>query len=433
MAGGNFTTQNKTRPGAYINLKANGGTGTSEGTSGIVALPLSLPFGPTAINEITATSSLDEYASELSQPELLVLKETLKRASTVLLGRVGTGMKASASSDALTVNALYGGVGGNNISVVVKADPDDDTIFHVVTYLRGVEKDSQSVKDIKDLVANKLVSFTGEGAPAAATLTLTGGTSTEPIAADYLDFFSKIQLFDFNTLALPVTDETIKLAGANFIKRLREEEGRKCQVVVSGYAADSEAVINVKNGVILSDGTVIDSVKATGWVAGATASAGVAQSLTYSAYDGAVDVSPRYVDSDIVSALKAGEFVFTEKRGTAVVEQDINSLVTYGSDKSKSFSKNRVIRVLDDIANNTKQTFEDYYIGKVNNDVDGRELFKANRIAYFDSLVARGAIETFSPDDISVVPGNEKDSVYVEVAVTPIDAMEKLYMLVVVQ
>lgn len=433
MAGGNFTAQNKTRPGAYINLKANGGTGTSEGTSGIVALPLALPYGPSGIKEITAISNLDEYASELNQPELLILKETLKRAAKVLLGRVGAGVKASASSDALTVNALYAGAGGNNISVVVKADPDDDTVVHVVTYLKGVEKDNQSVKDIKDLVTNKLVSFSGEGKPAVATLTLTGGTSTEPIAADYLDFFSKIQLFDFNTLALPVTDETIKLAGANFIKRLRDEEGRKCQVVVSGYAADNEAVINVKNGVILSDGTVIDAVKATGWVAGATASAGVAQSLTYAAYDGAVDVSPRYVDSDIVSALKAGEFVFTEKRGTAVVEQDINSLVTYGADKSKSFSKNRVIRVLDDIANNTKQTFEDYYIGKVNNDVDGRELFKANRIAYFDSLVARGAIETFSPDDISVVPGNEKDSIYVEVAVTPIDAMEKLYMLVVVQ
>lgn len=286
---------------------------------------------------------------------------------------------------------------------------------------------------IKKRKVNKLVSFSGEGAPAVATLTLTGGSSNEPIAADYLEFFSKIQLFDFNTLALPVSDETIKLAGANFIKRLRDEEGRKCQVVVSGYAADSEAVINVKNGVILADGTVIDAVKATGWIAGATAAAGVAQSLTYTAYDGAVDVSPRYVDSDIISALKAGEFLFTEKRGSAVVEQDINSLLTYTSEKSKSFSKNRVIRVLDDIANNTKQTFEDYYIGKVNNDVDGRELFKANRIAYFDSLVARGAIEAFSPDDITVIAGNEKDSIYVEVAVTPIDAMEKLYMIVVVQ
>ncbi len=328
---------------------------------------------------------------------------------------------------------MYAGTGGNNINIVVKGDPDDDTVYHVLTYLNGVEKDSQSIKNLKDLVPNKLVSFTGEGNPIVATVALTGGTSNAPIAADYLDFFSKIQLFDFNTLALPVADETVKLAGTNFIKRLRDEEGRKCQVVVAGYAADNESVINVKNGVILSDGTVIDAVKATGWVAGATASAGVAQSLTYTAYDGAVDVSPRYVDSDIIAALKAGEFVFTEKRGTAVVEQDINSLLTYGAEKSKAFSKNRVLRVLDDVANNTKQTFEDFYIGKVNNDVDGRELFKANRIAYFDSLVASGAIEAFSPDDINVVAGNDKDSIYVEVAVTPIDAMEKLYMLVVVQ
>ena len=433
MAGGKFTTQNKVRPGAYINLKANGGTGTAEGTNGVVALPLELPYGPTAIKEITASTSLEDYASELNQKELLVLKETLKRAAVVLLGRVGGGTKASASSDALTVNALYAGTGGNNINIVVKGDPDDDTVYHVLTYLNGVEKDSQSIKNLKDLVPNKLVSFTGEGNPIVATVALTGGTSNAPIAADYLDFFSKIQLFDFNTLALPVADETVKLAGTNFIKRLRDEEGRKCQVVVAGYAADNESVINVKNGVILSDGTVIDAVKATGWVAGATASAGVAQSLTYTAYDGAVDVSPRYVDSDIIAALKAGEFVFTEKRGTAVVEQDINSLLTYGAEKSKAFSKNRVLRVLDDVANNTKQTFEDFYIGKVNNDVDGRELFKANRIAYFDSLVASGAIEAFSPDDINVVAGNDKDSIYVEVAVTPIDAMEKLYMLVVVQ
>ncbi|MDN5446170.1 MAG: phage tail sheath family protein [Lactococcus lactis] len=433
MAGGKFTTQNKVRPGAYINLKANGGTGTAEGTNGVVALPLELPYGPTAIKEITASTSLEDYASELNQKELLVLKETLKRAAVVLLGRVGGGTKASASSDALTVNALYTGTGGNAINIVVKGDPDDDTVYHVLTYLNGVEKDSQSIKNLKDLVPNKLVSFTGEGNPIVATVALTGGTSNAPIAADYLDFFSKIQLFDFNTLALPVSDETVKLAGTNFIKRLRDEEGRKCQVVVAGYAADNESVINVKNGVILSDGTVIDAVKATGWVAGATASAGVAQSLTYTAYDGAVDVSPRYVDSDIIAALKAGEFVFTEKRGTAVVEQDINSLLTYGAEKSKAFSKNRVLRVLDDVANNTKQTFEDFYIGKVNNDVDGRELFKANRIAYFDSLVASGAIEAFSPDDINVVAGNDKDSIYVEVAVTPIDAMEKLYMLVVVQ
>ena len=51
-------------------------------------------------------------------------------------------------------------------------------------------------------------------------------------------------------------------------------------------------------------------------------------SLTYDTYDDAVDANPRMINSDIIDALKAGKFIFTEKRGTAVVEQDINSLHT---------------------------------------------------------------------------------------------------------
>src|SRR5699024_7575693 len=119
---------------------------------------------------------------------------------------------------------------------------------------------------------------------------------------------------DFNTMALPVNDEAVKVAGAAFIKRMREEEGKKCQLVVAGYKADNEAIINVKNGVVLADGTRIDAAQATAWVAAAEASAGVATSLTYKSYDGAVDVTQRYLNTDIIAALQAGEFVFTEKR-----------------------------------------------------------------------------------------------------------------------
>src|SRR5699024_6530593 len=147
----------------------------------------------------------------------------------------------------------------------------------------------------------------------------------------------------------PVTDEAVKTAGAAFVKRLRDEEGKKCQLVVAGYKGDNEAIINVKNGVILSDGKRIDAVQATAWVAGAEASAGVATSLTYKKYDGAVDVTQRFLNTEIIAALNAGEFLFTEKRGEAVVEQDINSLTSFTSEKGKSFSKNRVLRVLDDI------------------------------------------------------------------------------------
>lgn len=431
MAGGTWTTQNKVRPGAYINIKSTGNVGTSESTTGIMTLPLSLDFGPeNTVVELDATSDLTAFGYDLGNEKMLLLREALKQASTVFVYRVGAGAKATVTEGPLTATALYGGTRGNDINIVSKANVNVTDAFDVETYLAGRLVDTQTVKNVEDLKANRVVSFSGTGVLTAFTVSLEGGANTAATAQDYMTYFEKIQVFDFNTMALPVTDEAVKAAGASFIKRMRDEEGKKCQLVVAGYSADSEAVINVKNGVILADGTVIDAVKATAWVAGASAAAGVATSLTYKKYDGAVDVSQRYISSDIIAALKAGEFVFVEKRGEAVIEQDINSLSTFTTDKGQDFSKNRVLRVLDDIANNTKKSFEDNYIGKVNNDQDGREMFKADRIAYFDSLQAEGAITNFEADDVTIAAGEAKDSVVMTVAVQPVDAMEKLYMTV---
>lgn len=431
MAGGTWTTQNKVRPGAYVNVRSNGNVGTSDSITGVVALPLALDFGPEGeVVEINVSSDLTRFGYDLTHEKLLLLREALKQAATVLLYRVGSGGKAAAVEGSLSVTALYGGTRGNDISVISKENVNITGAFDVETYLEGRLIDSQTAKTIGELSNNRLISFTGEGDLTAFSIVLENGSNTAATANDYMTFFSKIQVYDFNTIALPVKDEVTKAAGASFINRMRNEEGKKCQLVVAGYAANSEAVINIKNGVVLSDGTLISPEQATAWVAGASAAAGVATSLTYKAYDGATDVTQRYLNSEIITSLQNGEFVFTEKRGSAVVEQDINSLRSFTTEKSRDFAKNRILRVLDDIANNSKKTFEDNFIGKVNADQDGRELFKADRISYFNSLQGSGAITNFSADDVVVEAGNDKDSIVLNVQVQPIDAMEKLYMTV---
>ncbi|MDV7737398.1 phage tail sheath family protein [Enterococcus casseliflavus] len=431
MAGGTWTTQNKVRPGAYVNVRSNGNVGTSDSITGVVALPLALDFGPEGeVIEINVSSDLTRFGYDLTHEKLLLLREALKQAATVLLYRVSSGGKAAAVEGSLSVTALYGGTRGNDISVISKENVNITGAFDVETYLEGRLIDSQTVKTIGELIDNRLVSFTGEGDLTAFSIVLENGSNTAATANDYMTFFSKIQVYDFNTIALPVKDEVTKAAGASFINRMRNEEGKKCQLVVAGYAANSEAVINIKNGVVLSDGTLISPEQATAWVAGASAAAGVATSLTYKAYDGATDVTQRYLNSEIITSLQNGEFVFTEKRGSAVVEQDINSLRSFTTEKSRDFAKNRILRVLDDIANNSKKTFEDNFIGKVNADQDGRELFKADRISYFNSLQGAGAITNFSADDVVVEAGNDKDSIVLNVQVQPVDAMEKLYMTV---
>lgn len=429
MAGGTWTTQNKVRPGAYINVRSNGGAGTTDSISGVVALPLALDFGPeNEVVTITASSDLTIFGYDLNDPQLLLLREALKQAATVFVYRVGTGGKAAATEGDLAITARYGGTRGNAISVVSKENVNVAAAYDVETYLAGRLVDRQTVKTIEELVTNRLVNFKGSGDMTAFSVVLENGSNTAATMNDYMSFFSKIQLFDFNTLALPVQDTVTKAAGVSFINRMRNEEGKKCQLVVAAYAANNEAVINIKNGVILSDGTTITAEQATAWVAGATAAAGVATSLTYKKYDGAVDVTQRFLNTEIIAALENGEFVFTEQRGTVVIEQDINSLTTFTAEKSKEFSKNRVLRCLDSIANNSKKAFEDHFIGQMNNNQDGRELFKADRINYFNGLQGAGAITNFSAEDIEISAGNEKDSIVMNVKVQPVDAMEKLYM-----
>ena len=428
MAGGNFTTQNKVRPGAYINFQAEVSTGTSDAVGGVVTLPLEVDFGPSGVVAISAETDLTAFGYGLGDKPLQPLREVLKNANTVLVFRIGGGSEATGTGQGLTATAKYAGERGNAIHVVIETQANGAT--KVDTVLAGKIVDSQNVASGADLKDNQLVTFTATEALTDGTIQLSGGANSTGTGADYAAYFEAIQVYDYNVMALPVADSETKALAAGFTRRLREQEGKKVQVVLGNYdGADYEGVINVANGVVLN-GEVLTPEQTTAWVAGASAAAGVANSLTYTPYQGATDASPRFTNVETIEQIQKGNIVFTEKRGQAVIEQDINTLVSYSAEKNQDFAKNRVLRVLDNIANNTKITFEDNYIGQVNNDVDGRELFKADRIAYFDSLVAAGAIEAFEADDIQVLAGNAKDSIVVNVAVTPIDAMEKLYMTV---
>lgn len=437
MAGGIWKRQNKVRPGAYINVKSKDIAMTRLGGDGVVTVPLALSFGESKkLMKIRRGEDLfNKLGYEQESPQLLLLNEAFKRVSEVLLYRLNTGEKANVNlSDNVTAQAKYSGVRGNDITVTVKTNVDDPSSFDVVTFLDTVVMDSQTVKVLADLKNNDLVEFSGTGElQAVAGAKLTGGTDGAVSTQDYSEYFKALETVEFNYMALPVEDASIKKAAINFIKRMREDEGLGAQLVVADSDADSEAVINVKNGVILSDKTVIDKTKATVWVAAASANAGVEKSLTYEKYEDSVDVVGRLSHTETEDALLKGQFVFTARRGRAVVEQDINSHVSFTIEKNQDFRKNRILRTLDDIVNDTRYAFSEYFLGKVSNNEDGRQAFKANRIRYFKDLEARGAIEDFKVEDIEVLRGELKESVVVNVKVKPVDSMEKLYMTVTVE
>lgn len=432
MVGGIWVTENKKRPGVYVNVKTNM-MSSAVSDRGIVLLPLVMSWGQNKVVTVDADSDFFRLLGyELAAAELLPLRECLKRARQVKVYRVNGGGKAAATVGNLTVTAACGGKRGNDLMCKIEAA---DGGCKVSTYLEDVVVDVQQAADIGDLQDNDFVTFAGSGAlSVTAGVKLAGGDDSRAATADYERFFAAVQAEDFDVVAVDSEDAAVKAMAVKFVKKLRDEEGVPVQAVLADYAAaDYEGVISVKNGVVLTDGTVIDKYKAVYWAAGATAGAAVNESNTYSVYEDSVDVDVKYLNSEIVAALDEGSWVFTVGTKGAQVEQDINTLSTFTAAKGNILRKNRVLRVLDGLTGDIKELFNSYFLGKVNNDDDGRNIFKAQIIGYLERLQAMAAIaELDKQNDVQVKAGNDADSVVVNLAVKPVDSIEKLYMTVVV-
>jgi hypothetical protein len=243
-----------------------------------------------------------------------------------------------------------------------------------------------------------------------------------------------LRTVQFNTLAYPYDGtghDANKQAIATWIEAMRKDEGVKIQGVFANYVADSEAIINVSQGIKLAYGTTLTAAQVVAWVAGITAGASINKSNTGQKYVGAIDAVPRMTKTEMEAAIIAGKFIFkVDTAQNVTVVYDINSFTTETADKGKIFKKNRVIRTLDGINNDIVEIFEANYVGKVNNNADGRSLLRATLIEYFNELQRLNAIQNFTAEDVAVSSGVDSDAVIIDCYIQPVDSIEKIYITV---
>lgn len=444
MAGGTWASQNKIRPGVYIRFKSNAGLGLTVGDRGTVTICEPLSWGPVAqVMELEAGMDMTPYTGyDITSPQNRFLQEIFKGTnrtaapSRVLLYRptASGSAEAKVTIGTLTATARYPGARGNDVSVVVTELTEPADTFTVSTVVDGSVVDQQTAKTADTLTANGWVVFSGTGALTADTgKPLTGGEDGTVQGAAYSAYLSAIEPYKFDIMIYDGADSTVRDAMAAFVKRIAEEAGVYSQLVASGLTnPDSRFIIDVESGVTLSDGTALTAAQTTWWVGGAQAGALYNQSLTYAAYPNAVAVSPLLTNSGYEDALSSGQFVLFADGGVVKVEQDINSLVTYTPDISEPFHKNRVMRLLNTIANDIYRQFSDSYIGVVNNNEDGRAQFKAAIVGYLLDIQANGGIQNFEAADVEVLAGEAIDAIVVNLAIQPVDSVEKVYIAITV-
>lgn len=250
-------------------------------------------------------------------------------------------------------------------------------------------------------------------------------------ANDIKTALSNIKTFMFDVLVYPYDTgkEEIKALIKEFIEDLRNTDGVKVTAVMANYTANSEAVINVVQSFVLEDDAKLKPEQVAVYVAGLSAGASITTSNTGKIIQGIKDVEPRFTKSEMEAGVRDGKFLFkVDNNANVSVLYDINSLTTFTPEKGNIFAKNRVIRTLDGIASDIARVFEANFVGKLNNNADGRNVLKSTLIEYFKNMQRLNAIDDFDAKDVDIKEGSTIESVIIDARIKPIDSVEKIYI-----
>lgn len=419
--------------GTSGNLTATAKAAGSDGNNISVDISGTSPFSvKTSYNGVVVDTQSAATVADLTANDYVTWSGSgvLATGTVTLSGGVSKAAKATATITNLVATAKYFGTYGNRLSVVVTAGTGSN--FIIQTLLDGQVVDSQTVTTISGLVANDYVTWSGTGTIVANDgVSLTGGSNGDTSLGAYSNFISALENEKFDVVIYDGTDSTVQSAMVGFVKRLSNQEGIKCQAVISDAASapDNECVINVyPHAVTLTDGTVLQPSELTWWVGGATAGANVYESLTYAAYPDAASINPVLTSSQQEDAINAGKFALVAQFDKIQVLTDINSFTTFAVEKGRQFRKNRVIRTIFGLCNDIYKTFALYYIGAVHNDEDGRSALKAEILNLMNKYQGNRALQNVEVDDVTVMKGVDSDAVIIEIYCQPVDSIEKIYI-----
>jgi len=436
LGGGTFLTQNKILPGAYINFVSVANASATLSDRGIATIPLEMNWGPE--NEVMTVELADFiknsqkiFGYAYTADELKPMREIFKHAKTVYFFR----LNASGTKAACTYcTAKYPGTRGNDIRVVITENEnstENAKLYDVATYLKTTKVDLQEgVSDMSGLKDNDYVEWITTATIAlTATTPLTNGANGTVDDSAYQTYLDRMEAYTFNAMGCPSNESTITALFTAFVKRMRDDVGKKFQVVSFRTLADYEGVVSVKNTIA----GATDDPALVAWATGVVAGTAVNKSATNMTYDGEYDVDTSYTQSELEAGIQEGSFMFHLVDEKVVVLEDINTFTSVTDEKSSDFSSNQTIRVLDQIANDIAVLFGKKYIGKVPNDASGRVSLWNDIVKHHTELQNIRAIENFSGDNVTVEQGDTKKSVVVTDYVTPVNAMAQLYMTVYVQ
>jgi hypothetical protein len=262
----------------------------------------------------------------------------------------------------------------SQLGIVALILKDDTGTFNTVTY--------ESIEEIEatDWTSENLdyIQKTFEGTPKKVICERLG---TE--AVDYNAALTRLNNKRFNYLAIPQIEAADTTLISTWIKTKRENNKETFKAVLPNAETDHEGIINFTTTGIKVGEKDYTTAEYTARIAGILAGLPFTRSATYYELN-EIDSITEIEDPD--AAVDNGELILINDGENIKIGRGVNSLTTTTTTKTEDFKSIRVVEVMDMIKDDIRTTFDNNYVGKVNNIYDNQVLFLRSVNAYFAGL-----------------------------------------------
>ncbi len=199
---------------------------------------------------------------------------------------------------------------------------------------------------------------------------------------NYNDQLNALKSKKFNWIAVPGIDELETSLIASWVDSERTS-GKMVKAVLPNTAANDESVANFATEGIVVGAKTYSASEYTARIAGILAGIGLDRSATYFELAEVEDIVES-VDPD--ADVDAGKLILIKQDGSIKIARGVTSLITTTASKSKIFKKIKIVEGMDLIKEDLKTTFNNEYVGKVNNSYDNQVLLITAMRAYLRGL-----------------------------------------------
>ena len=190
-------------------------------------------------------------------------------------------------------------------------------------------------------------------------------------------------------LTVPVIEVEEINTVVEYITLMRTQYYKTFKAVLPNCAANSEGIINFSTDNIKVGQKTYTTAEYCARIAGILAGLPLNRSATFYALTEVESITESETpDADVDN----GKLILINDGTKIKIARGVNSLTEFTETKGKDFAKIKIVEAVDMIRDDIRTTFEDGFVGKVENSYDNKIVFIAAINKYFKDLASRGVL-----------------------------------------